>query len=137
MDLGKSTFVPGTSTSLAKTIITELILQMVWKNHGNGKPHLQILGCCVYSLTTVDRKTGTVTVIDDIAEVRRICHSFQSRVYKPENIFAHAWQEGDLVMFHNRGVMHSISGQLSHLLERRLLWQCNMASGAIPERYGV
>jgi xanthine dioxygenase len=108
---------------------------MVWRNLGNDKPHLQILGCCVYSLTTVDPKTGSKTVIDDLAEVRRICHGFQSRVYKPENIFAFPWQEGDLVIFHNRGVMHSISGQLSHLPQRRLLWQCNMASGAPAEPY--
>lgn len=110
---------------------------MVWKNHGNGKPHLQILGCCVYSLTTTDPKTGNSTVEDNIEEVRRICHNLQSKVYKPENIFAHAWKKGDLVMFHNRGVLHSISGQLSGYTDRRLLWQCSMASGASPQAYSA
>jgi alpha-ketoglutarate-dependent taurine dioxygenase len=108
---------------------------MVWENYGNGKPHLQILGCCVYSLTTTDPKTGEKTLIDDVEEVRRICHKFQSKVYAPENIFAHRWEQGDLVLFHNRGVMHSISGQLSTYQERRLLWQCNMASGAPAQPY--
>lgn len=108
---------------------------MVWENHGNGMPHLQILGCCVYSLTTTDPATGKSTVIDDIQEVRRICHTFQSKVYAPENIFAHRWEQGDLVIFHNRGVLHSISGQLSKYPDRRLLWQCTMASTALPKAY--
>ena len=110
---------------------------MVWKNHGNGKPHLQILGCCVYSLTTTDPVTGKSVVIDDIQEVRRICYSLQSKVYAPENIFAHRWEQGDLVMFHNRGLLHSISGQLSHYPDKRLMWQCSMASGALPEAYNI
>jgi alpha-ketoglutarate-dependent taurine dioxygenase len=108
---------------------------MVWKNPSNGRPHLQIAGCCVYSLTTVDAATGNQTVISDLAEVRRICHRLQGEVYQPENVYAHKWEMGDLVMFHNRGVMHSISGQLAQYAERRLLWQCNMASNTPPEAY--
>jgi xanthine dioxygenase len=108
---------------------------MVWRNHLTGRPHLQILGCCVYALHTRDPSTGVVTTISDLSEVRRICHGFQKQVYQPENIYAHRWREGDLVMFHNRGVMHSISGQLEGLEAKRLLWQCNMASGAAPEAY--
>lgn len=110
---------------------------MVWKNITTGKPHLQILGCCVYALKTTNPQTGEVTTIDDLSEVRRICHGLQKKVYAPENIYAHRWQEGDLVMFHNRGVMHSISGQLAGLEAKRLLWQCNMASGAVPDPYRI
>ena len=40
---------------------------------------------------------------------------------------------GDLVIFHNQGVLHSITGQLKD--EKRLMWQCIMASSAPPERY--
>ncbi|RMZ08226.1 hypothetical protein D0864_01794 [Hortaea werneckii] len=108
---------------------------MVWENPTTSKPHLQILGCCVRALRTSDPKTGVVTTIDDLDEVRRICHSFQSRVYTPENVYAHRWEKGDLVIFHNRGVMHSITGQLARHPERRLLWQCNMASLTEPEAY--
>lgn len=75
------------------------------------------------------------TVIDDLQEVRRICHALQSKVYAPENIFAHRWKRGDLVMFHNRGLLHSISGQLSKYPHRRLLWQCSMASRALPQAF--
>ncbi|KAI7082555.1 hypothetical protein KC356_g8289 [Hortaea werneckii] len=108
---------------------------MVWKNPATGKPHLQILGCCVRALRTKDPKTGVVTTIGDLDEVRSICHSFQSRVYSPENVYAHRWEKGDLVIFHNRGVMHSITGQLARHPERRLLWQFNMASLTEPEAY--
>lgn len=108
---------------------------MAWKNPATGKPSLQILGCCVLALRTRSPNTGAITTIDDLAEVRRICHSFQSRVYRPAHIYAHRWRKGDLVIFHNRGVMHSITGQLSQHPERRLLWQCNMASLTPPEAY--
>ena len=108
---------------------------MVWKNYGNGNPHLQILGCCVYSLITTDPTTGQKTVIEDVQEVRSICHKLQRKVYRPENIYAHDWKKGDLVLFHNRGAMHSISGQLSTYPDKRLMWQCSMASGAPATPY--
>ncbi|KAK8034240.1 sulfonate dioxygenase [Apiospora rasikravindrae] len=113
---------------------------MVWRNIGNGKPHLQVLGCCVFALRTADPTTGEVTVIDDLDEVREICHKLTSKVYTPENIYAHRWQEGDLVIFHNRGVLHSITGELTRTSgesdpEKRLFWQCTMASGTPPTAY--
>ncbi|KAK8038315.1 sulfonate dioxygenase [Apiospora phragmitis] len=114
--------------------------KMVWRNHGNGRPHLQVLGCCAYSLRTTDPVTGEVTVMDDLDEVRRVCHKLTSKVYAPENIYAHRWQEGDLVIFHNRGVLHSITGELTRSSgesdpERRLFWQCTMSSGTVPVAY--
>jgi alpha-ketoglutarate-dependent taurine dioxygenase len=110
---------------------------MVWRNHGNGEPHLQIIGCCVYELRTTDPTTGEVTVMSDLDEVRKMCHKLTSKVYTPENIYAHRWEEGDLVIFHNRGVLHSIMGELSGATdnedpEKRLFWQCSMASGTPP-----
>ncbi|KAI1339805.1 alpha-ketoglutarate dependent xanthine dioxygenase [Xylariaceae sp. FL0016] len=113
---------------------------MVWKNHGNGDPHLQVLGCCVYELHTTDPATGEVTVMRDMAKVRETVRKLTGKIYTPENIYAHRWQEGDLIMFHNRGVLHSITGNLSKSAgtdgsEKRLLWQCSMASGTAPKAY--
>ena len=115
---------------------------MVWRNHGNSKPHLQILGCCVYALRTTDPITGEVTTIDDLDEARRMCRKLTSKVYTPENIYAHRWREGDVVIFHNRGVLHSITGELNRASgepdpEKRLFWQCTMASGTLPTPYRV
>jgi alpha-ketoglutarate-dependent taurine dioxygenase len=63
-----------------------------------------------------------------------------SKIYAPENIYFHRWQEGDLVIFHNRDVVHSITGELNAPSgdddpEKRLLWQCTMASSTKPEAY--
>ncbi|KAK8163465.1 alpha-ketoglutarate dependent xanthine dioxygenase [Phyllosticta citribraziliensis] len=117
-----------------------LTYPMVWKNHGTGKPHLQILGCCVYSLRTTDPKTGQVTEMTDLVSVRKTCRRLLSHVYAPENIYPHRWAEGDFVIFHNRGCLHSITGTLMGPTdgddkEKRLLWQCNMMSGTPPEPF--
>ncbi|KAH7000589.1 alpha-ketoglutarate dependent xanthine dioxygenase [Ilyonectria destructans] len=110
---------------------------MVWRNPMNpSRPFLQVHGCCVYKLTTRDPKTGDVSVIDDVEKVRSIVYGFQKRIYAAENIYAHRWIEGDVVIFHNRGVMHSITGQLqSHAEGKRLLWQCTMSSQTPPRPF--
>lgn len=112
-------------------------LQMVWRSPLNpSRPFLQVHGCCVYKLTTRDPKTGeVVSVIDDVEEVRRVVYAMQSKIYAAERIYAHRWVEGDLVIFHNRGVMHSITGQLAKKETKRLLWQCTMTSGAPPKPF--
>jgi xanthine dioxygenase len=113
---------------------------MVWRNPLNpDRPFLQVHGCCIFKLTTRNPKTESLSVIDDVAEVRKIVHGFQKRIWAAENIYAHRWNEGDLVIFHNRGVMHSITGQLSAHKEsedkKRLLWQCTMTSGTPPKAF--
>ncbi|KAF8851794.1 alpha-ketoglutarate dependent xanthine dioxygenase [Acephala macrosclerotiorum] len=105
---------------------------MAWQNLGRPEqPHLQILGCCVHSLRTTDLQTGEVTTISDLVETRRICYEMQRKVVKPEHVYAHHWEEGDLVIFHNYGVWHSITGQLGKT--QRLMWQVTMRSGKEPE----
>ncbi|KAJ5607528.1 hypothetical protein N7537_004147 [Penicillium hordei] len=87
---------------------------MVWRNPLNpDRPFLQVHGCCVYKLTTRNPATGEITVMDDVQKVREVVYKTQSKIYATENIYAHHWQEGDVVIFHNRGVMHSITGQLA------------------------
>ncbi|RDW75729.1 alpha-ketoglutarate dependent xanthine dioxygenase-3 [Coleophoma crateriformis] len=113
---------------------------MVWPNPRDAtRPHLQFHGCCAYKLTTRNPATGEVAVVDDVAEVRRVCYSLQKRIWAAENIYAHRWQEGDLVIFHNKGVMHSITGQLAQYREdeekKRLLWQCTMGSAEAPKAF--
>lgn len=113
---------------------------MVWRNPLNPeRPFFQVHGCCVFKLSTRDPITGNISVIDDVAEVRKIVYGFQKRIWAAENIYAHKWEQGDLVIFHNRGVMHSITGQLSQYKEqedkRRLMWQCTMTSGEAPKAF--
>lgn len=90
-------------------------------------------------MTTKDPKTGKVSIIDEVEQVRKIVYGFQKRIYTAENIYAHRWVEGDVVIFHNRGVMHSITGQLAQYKEdeekKRLLWQCTMTSTTPPKAF--
>ena len=113
---------------------------MVWRNPLNpDRPFLQVHGCCVYKLTTRDPKNGQTTVIDDVEEVRKVVYNMQRKIYEAENIYAHRWEEGDLVIFHNRGVMHSITGQLAQHKQdedkKRMLWQCTMTSRDPPKPF--
>ena len=111
---------------------TDALSQMAWKNPGRpGQPHLQILGCCALSLHTTHPETGEVSTIDDLGEVRRILYQFQEKVVRERYVYAHRWEKGDLVIFHNYGVWHSITGQIKDA--KRLLWQCTMTSGTAPE----
>ena len=77
--------------------------------------------------------------MDDITQVRKLAYNTQRKIYAADNIYAHRWEEGDLVIFHNRGVMHSITGQLAKYKEeedkRRMLWQCTMTSTSAPKPF--
>ncbi|KAJ5376404.1 hypothetical protein N7509_013290 [Penicillium cosmopolitanum] len=113
---------------------------MVWRNPLNPeRPFLQVHGCCVYKLSTRNPTTGEITIMDDVRQVRNKIYSMQRKIYAAENIYAHRWEEGDLVIFHNRGVMHSITGQLAKYKEeedkRRMLWQCTMTSTSAPKPF--
>jgi alpha-ketoglutarate-dependent taurine dioxygenase len=103
------------------------------------RPFLQVHGCCVYKLTTRNPTTEEVTVMDDVEKVREVVYNMQKKIYAAENIYAHRWQEGDVVIFHNRGVMHSITGQLAKYKDeedkKRMLWQCTMASTTPPKPF--
>ncbi|KAJ5364090.1 uncharacterized protein N7496_009803 [Penicillium cataractarum] len=113
---------------------------MVWRNPLNPeRPFLQVHGCCVYKLTTHNPQTGEISIMDDVEQVRKVVYAMQRKIYAAKNIYAHRWEEGDLVIFHNRGVMHSITGQLSQHKDdedkRRLLWQCTMTSTTPPKPF--
>lgn len=50
-------------------------------------------------------------VVDDIEEVRRIIYALQRPALEPKYIFAPPYNEGDLVIFYNRGLMHCATGE--------------------------
>ncbi|VEU21737.1 DEKNAAC102319 [Brettanomyces naardenensis] len=102
-------------------------LPMVWTNPITGNPHLQFHSCCVYKL--VDNKTGKT--IADLEKAREICHRLIRPAISPKYVYAHAWNKGDLCIFHNRGVIHSVTGEMP-AEEKRLMHQCNVASGEDP-----
>ncbi|RDW70555.1 TauD/TfdA family dioxygenase [Aspergillus mulundensis] len=99
------------------------VLPMVWKNPDTGKPALQIHPSAVRKIHCADG-----TVIDDLERVREIVYGLQRPAISPQYVYAHDWEEGDLVLFHNRGVLHSVVGAFGEG-EVRLFRQCNLAAG--------
>ena len=49
----------------------------------------------------------------------------------PRKVYAHPWRPGDLIIFNNRGVWHSVVGALRPG-DRRVYHQCNLASSEAP-----
>ncbi|QPG74901.1 hypothetical protein FOA43_002239 [Brettanomyces nanus] len=103
-------------------------LPMVWTNPITGNPHLEFHSCCVYRL--VNSTTGET--VAELEKAREICHRLMRPAISPDHVYAHAWTEGDLCFFHNRGVIHSVTGEMPKD-EKRLMHQCNVASGKDPK----
>ncbi|GMF08698.1 unnamed protein product [Ambrosiozyma monospora] len=102
-------------------------LPLVWTNPVTKNAHLQVHGCCVYQL--VHSQTGEV--IAELKEAREIVHRLMRAAIMPKQIYCHGWTSGDLCIFHNRGVIHSVTGEFGPE-EKRLMHQCNVASGEDP-----
>lgn len=99
-----------------------LTLPMVWKNPVTGNSALQIHPSAVLK---IHRDDGTV--IDDLGKVREIVYNLQRPAIAPGYVYTHDWEEGDMVLFNNRGVLHSVVGAFKDG-EVRLFRQCNLAA---------
>jgi hypothetical protein len=75
------------------------------------------------------------TLLDDLEEVRETIYRTQRPGISPQYVYTHDWEEGDLVLFNNHGVMHSIVGAFAEG-EVRLFKQCNVAASEPPKGYG-
>lgn len=106
------------------------ILPMVWRNPVTGNFALQVHPSAVRKLHLADG-----SVIDDLERVRDIVYGLQRPAIAPKLVYAHDWEEGDLVLFHNRGVLHSVVGAFAED-EVRLFRQCNVAASSLPEGSG-
>lgn len=111
-------------------------LPMVWTNPVTKEHHLQIHGCCLFKLHT-KQADGSIKTLE-LAESRDKVHQLMRPAIAPDQVLAHGWEEGDLVIFFNRGVWHSVTGEFKGVKsdgadERRLMHQCNIASGVDPK----
>jgi alpha-ketoglutarate-dependent taurine dioxygenase len=100
-------------------------LPLVWVNPVTREPALQLHGFCVEQLIT-DGKTTT-----DLPACRRVLHDLMRPAIAPSKVYAHPWRSGDLVIFNNRGVWHSVVGSLLPT-DKRVYHQCNLASSEPP-----
>ncbi|CAO3701340.1 unnamed protein product [Rhizopus stolonifer] len=102
-----------------------MIYPMLWKNPVTNKIHLQVHPAAVQDLIIDGKPVG------DLKKVREILYDLQRPGISPENVYAHEWKDGDFVIFHNRGLLHSVVGSLKPD-DFRLFHQCNIASADPP-----
>ncbi|CAI7618966.1 unnamed protein product [Penicillium pancosmium] len=103
-----------------------MVFPMCWKNPETGRLALQIHPSAVRKIHLKDG-----TVIDDLEEVREIVYKLQRPAISPQYVYPHDWEDGDLVLFNNRGVLHSVVGAFKPD-EVRLFRQCNLAASEPP-----
>ncbi|KAH6976299.1 hypothetical protein BKA56DRAFT_589395 [Ilyonectria sp. MPI-CAGE-AT-0026] len=103
------------------------ILPMCWRNPVTGRLALQVHPSAIRKLHLADG-----TVIDDLEKVREMVHDLQRPGIGPKMVYPHDWEQGDFVMFHNRGLIHSVVGAFAED-EVRLFRQCNIAGSKLPE----
>ncbi|KAI3619179.1 alpha-ketoglutarate dependent xanthine dioxygenase [Moniliophthora roreri] len=115
-------------------------LPMVWKNPVTGNLHVQVHPCGVAELLVDPLPAGSKTEgalypngahITDLKEVRDILYKIQRPAIAPKLVYPHDWHEKDLVLFHNRGVLHSVVGAFTRD-QVRAFHQCNLAASDDP-----
>jgi len=48
--------------------------------------------------------------LTDLKEVRDLVYRLQRPAISPSKVYAHDWKDGDMALFHNQGVLHSVVG---------------------------
>jgi alpha-ketoglutarate-dependent taurine dioxygenase len=102
-----------------------MTLPLVWKNPLTGKRALQLHAYCVEDLIVDGQPVG------DLAECRRLLYDLMRPAIAPSRVYAHPWRDGDLVIFHNRALWHSVVGSLRPG-DLRIYHQCNLAGSDPP-----
>ncbi len=101
------------------------IYPMVWKNKYTGKFSLQMHGCCVEDLIVDGVPIG------NLVEVRKIVYNLMRPGIDPSRVYTHEWQEGDLAVFCNRSLWHTVVGSLKEN-DIRVFHQCNLVGSEAP-----
>jgi len=100
-------------------------LPLVWVNPLTGRRALQLHAYCVEDLLTDGKPIG------NLEHCRRVLYDLMRPMIAPARVYAHPWRPGDLVIFNNRGVWHSVVGSLQ-ASDRRIYHQCNLACSEPP-----
>ncbi|KAJ3506464.1 hypothetical protein NLJ89_g6853 [Agrocybe chaxingu] len=116
------------------------ILPILWKNPVTGDLHFQVHPCGVQELIVGPLPEGANREgalypdggrIKDLKEVRGLLYKMQRPAIAPSLIYPHDWKEDDLVIFHNRGVLHTVVGAFKPD-QVRAFHQCNLAASDEP-----
>jgi xanthine dioxygenase len=104
-------------------------LPLVWQHPVTGRRSLQLHAYCVEDLIVDGKPVG------NLEECRRLLYELMRPSIAPSRVYAHPWKPGDLVIFNNRGVWHSVVGALKPD-DVRVYHQCNLASSEPPRGVG-
>ncbi|EIW72335.1 hypothetical protein TREMEDRAFT_26085 [Tremella mesenterica DSM 1558] len=116
------------------------LFPMCWRNPVTGHLHVQVHPCGAQALhidplpAGADRDHALYPdggEVKDLKEVREILYRIQRPGIAPELVYAQDWDEGDLVLFHNRGLLHSVVGAFKED-QLRMFHQCNLAASDDP-----
>ncbi|KAH8919035.1 alpha-ketoglutarate dependent xanthine dioxygenase [Atractiella rhizophila] len=119
------------------------VFPVTWKNPVTGDLHVQVHPCGAETIYVdaipessplygkPDQLYPEGGHITDLKTVREILYSIQRPGIAPGLVYAHDWQEGDLCIFHNRGVLHTVVGAFTPE-QKRAFWQCNLAASYAP-----
>src|SRR3954447_23197411 len=99
---------------------------MWWRNPVTGKYALQIHRSAVRMIHLKDGR-----VVDDLERVWEMVHVLQRPAIAPQYVYPPDLEEGDLVLFNNYGITHSLVGAFRED-EVRLFRQCNVTASALP-----
>ncbi|KAK0501128.1 taurine catabolism dioxygenase [Armillaria luteobubalina] len=116
------------------------ILPILWKNPVTGELHFQVHPCGAAELLVEPIPEGKSREgalysdgahLTDLKEVRGLLYKMQRPAIAPKLVYPHDWKENDLVIFHNRGVLHTVVGAFTPD-QVRAFHQCNLAASDDP-----
>lgn len=116
------------------------VFPLLWKNPVTGDLHFQAHPCGVMELHVDPLPEGAKREgalypdgvrITDLGTVRDLLYKMQRPAIAPPLVYPHDWHEKDLVIFHNRGVLHSVVGAFKPE-QVRAFHQCNLAASDEP-----
>jgi alpha-ketoglutarate-dependent taurine dioxygenase len=79
---------------------------MVWVNP-LGQKALQVHGIAVQKMFLKATPSSEVKVVDDLIEIRKLLHSWQERIIRPEYVLCAPVEEGDVQMWDNWSIFHT------------------------------
>ncbi|KAI0807755.1 Clavaminate synthase-like protein [Fomes fomentarius] len=116
------------------------VYPITWKNPITGELHFQVHPCGVKELFIDPLPAGANREgalfpdgahLTDLKEVRDLLYKMQRPAIAPSLVYPHDWRENDLVLFHNRGLLHSVVGTFKKD-QVRAFHQCNLAASDEP-----
>ncbi|GAA6010647.1 hypothetical protein JCM10207_007783 [Rhodosporidiobolus poonsookiae] len=109
--LGLRMFDEGNETPLEDCADSDpanaLVCPLVWINPITGARSLQVHAIIAWKIHFRTSPDEEYKVIDDLPTVRKMLDELQRPFIKPDNVFFAPTEEGDLLLFYNRGVRHS------------------------------